>query len=164
LDKPKPKTEKQLAYLDSIIPWSWFIENQTQIKAIEFKGLVGAYGLSSVLFTCEALISTDWGSHPLAQEKYKGKEANNLTLMEATKYWDGRKIKFNGQEYKAFDNWEDFCIHYSDWIVFSGLYQDLLVTTSINEQMKMYALIKGREECYTEFIELLTLLGIKHDI
>ena len=149
-------TKKQQDFLSKVTAWGWFIENQTAVKAAEFKSMQ-SYGLKTTAFILYVIVKSKWGEHPLAQESFKSKDANNLTLMRSNEWWTGRKAKFDGQEYKLFDSWEEFCIHFSDYIVFSGLYKDLLAETDALTQVKL--LTREDSSCYNEVIKLLTLLG-----
>jgi hypothetical protein len=154
-------TKRQLDFIDRLTPWAWIIEQWSAEKAWEFRSLPKAPGYSSILFAVQVIDASNWGTHPLAQEEYKGRPANNITLMEVNEWWDGKKVSFQGKEYKLFSSWEDFCIHFSDTVVFDKKYQSIITEKDFLNQIKL--LTKDDSEYYNRLIELLKLLGIKHE-
>lgn len=152
-------TEKENAFLESLVPWSWYLQEQTRVKALTYKNFAGAYGFNSVLFTAYVLSVTNWGSHPISQEKFKGKDACNLLLLPATELWEGRVVKFDGVDYKLFDSYEEFCIDYSDHLVFSGEYDLLLLEKDYLKQLDL--LTRDDSRCYTSIVKVLSMLGLK---
>lgn len=157
-------TAKQSSFLDKVIPFAWHVESQSAAKAYEYRNLWKANGFSAVLFAVVVIDATDWGNHPLSREEYKGRTANNLTLLPANNWWDGKKISYEGTEYKLFSSWEDFCIHFSDLVVFDKKYKDLLMERSYLNQIKLYSdLTPEPSVCYARLIQLLKVLGIPHE-
>lgn len=160
----KKLTQKQLEYLEILIPWAWDIETQSELKMTQLRGFKRAAGFSAILFACTVILKTNWGEHPLSKEKIKGKESNNLLLLPTTPWWEGRVTKYDGLDYKAFENWEEFCIHFSDLVVFSKKYDQLLVNSNYLSQIKLYCdLTDDNLVCYSDYIKLLKLLGIKSE-
>lgn len=155
-------TEAQIDFINGVVPWSKFVESQTKVKARQLRQL-NSSGLSPILFICEVMVKSNLGSHPLVRDKYRNKPANNLTLLLAPDNWDGKVVSFNNRNYKAFDNWEEFCIHYSDRIVFSKQHDSLLVESNYLKQAEIYGLTKGSDICYDEIVKMMTLLGIKNE-
>lgn len=142
-------TANQRDFLERLIPWSKFVQDQTAIKAQFFKRIKSS-GLLPSVFLSDVIIQSNWGIHPLAQPFYKHKAANNLSLMEATPDWSRRKIKFEGKEYKLFDTWETFSLYYSDHVVFSGQFANLLSTAVIENQTQLLGLYRSELEAYNE--------------
>ena len=150
--------KKQREFTTRLTPWSWFIQGQTAIKAKEFRGMVDAVGLQSVSFILYVVYQSNWGEHPVSRETFQSKDANNLTLLPSNEWWNGRVGKYEGQEYKLFDSWEEFCVHFSDYIVFSNEFAPLLDNPDIYTQLKV--LTREDSRAYNEIIRLLPLLGI----
>lgn len=153
-------SEKERTFLEALIPWSWMVENQTAYKALVYRNFAGAYGLSSILFTCMVLRETNWGSHPLAQEQFKGKDSCNLLLQKPNEFWEGRVVKYDGEDYKLFDSYEDFCIAYTDHVVFSELYDYVILEKDYLKQLEI--LTRDDSRAYNEIIKILSLLGLKN--
>lgn len=161
IDIPRGKlTDKESAFLDSVIPWSWYIQDQTAMKALVFKNFAGAYGLNSIVFLCMVLRASNWGNHPLSAEQFKGKDACNLLLLEKNQYWEGKTVKFDGKDYKLFNSYEHFCVDFADMVVFSGDYDLILLEKDYLKQIKL--LTSEDSRCYDEIIKILSLLGIKN--
>lgn len=152
-------TKKQQDFLDRVIPLGWHTESLTRRKAVEYKGMTEAVGFSSILFVCEVVLATNWGAHPLAQETYKGKPSNNLLLIRPVALWDGPRAKHEGEDYCMYFSWEEFAIEFSDHIVFSGLYNDLLKEKDFRKQIDLFCLTSGTSSDSIE--EVLQLLGVE---
>lgn len=150
--------KKQREFTTRLTPWAWFIQGQTALKAREFRGIEEAVGLQSVAFILYVLYQSNWGEHPVSRETFKAKDANNLTLLPANEWWNGRAAKYEGVEYKLFDSWEEFCVHFSDYVVFSNDLAPLLSNPDIYTQLKV--LTREDSRAYNESIRLLPLLGI----
>jgi len=148
-------TKHQKEFLEKLIPWARFIQEQTRIKANVFKKIKSPHGIFAGLVIADIIYYSNWGEHPLAQEKYRNKLSNNLALLEANDYWSGKSIKYENQDYKLFNDWENFSIHYSDLIVFSGWYSELLKCSRFDEQIFILSLIKPNPVYYNETVKKL---------
>lgn len=133
---------KALAFLEKAIQFSWHVANEVDLKHQFFKG--APLKASSTLILQDILKRTEWGAHPLAQEKYLGtlKDANNLLLMENDSAWTNKTVKHEGKVYKSFPNWSALSTHISDLIVFRPSYQDqyLLSTRVYTKDILKYGL------------------------
>jgi hypothetical protein len=154
-------THRQNEFLTSLLPLALHVEDLTRRKAIEYKGMTGAVGFNSILFICEVLIASDWGTHPLAQETYKGKPSNNLLLIRPVALWDGPRSRYEGEDYCMYLSWDEFAVEFSDHIVFSGIYNDLLKEKDFRKQIEMFCLTSDTSSDSIE--EVLNLLGIKQE-
>lgn len=154
-------TPKQQEFLSALTSLSWHVEDLTRRKAIEYKGMTEAVGFSSILFICEVIIASEWGNHPLAQETYKGKSSNNLLLIRPVALWDGPRARFEGEDYCMYLSWDEFAVEFSDHIVFSGIYNDLLKEKDFRKQIEMFCLTSDTSSDSIE--EVLNLLGIKQE-
>ena len=152
-------TDKQKDFLSSVVALSWHVEDLTRRKAVEYKGMTEAVGFNSALFVCEVIAATEWGAHPLAQETYKGKPANNLLLIKPLALWDGPRARFEGEDYCMYFSWDEFAVEFSDFIVFSGQYNNLLQEKDFMKQIETYCLTSGTS--YDSIEEVLYLLGAK---
>ena len=156
-------TAKQSLFLDRLSPWALEVDYLSQLKAYEYRSL-RSYGFSAILFAAVVIEATDWGTHPLSREEYRGKLANNLTLLPSNSWWDGKKILYKDKEYKLFSSWEEFCIHFSDLVVFDKKYKDILLERSYLKQIKLYSLLTDEPKLmYTKLVNILDQLGIPYE-
>jgi flagellum-specific peptidoglycan hydrolase FlgJ len=154
-------SKQQEEFLSKLTPWAMRCSNETQIKAQEYRSLWRAYGVSSILFVVEVIDKSNWGSHPLAREEFKSRPANNLTLMKSNEFWDGRKVRFDGEDYKMFDSWEDFCNHYSDQMVFPRKYLEILMEKDYSRQIELFCHLTPEDEyAIVRYKQILSDLGI----
>lgn len=107
-------------FLQKAINLSWYIAQEVADKTMFFHG--EEQMVSSTLILADILEKSDWGAHPLAQERYpdlkKGKTCNNLTLLETDKAWDAGIAVYEGKNFKNFQDWGAFATHLSDMISF----------------------------------------------
>jgi len=143
-------------FLDKIIPFGWLVQDLVIDKSREYKGIINPPGLHPLVFIPEVLYKTNWGEHPLAAATYKNKDANNLTLLTVNEFWEGPSIKYEGIEYKLFESYEEFCIHYTDLLVMSD-YDELLEEKDYLRQIEL--LTREDSKCYNGIINILPLLG-----
>ena len=155
----KKLTESQKLFAGSLLPLAEHVQDLTRRKAIEYKGIMEAVGLNPTVFICEVVITSNWGTHPVSQETYKGKSANNLLLLQPVSLWDGPRARFEGQDYCMYLSWDEFAVEFSDYIVFSGLYTYLLKERDIAKQIRYFSLTSGTS-C-DSIDKTINLLGIK---
>lgn len=127
-------------FLNKVIPLARQISDWTRDKAIFIRKKIVSPILPSVV-VADIVIQSGWGSHPLSQPHFNKKYANNLTLMEADDFWQGRVHVLkteNGadKEYRAYQDWIHFATDYSDMIIFTKLYDNLLNTTDYKLQIR----------------------------
>lgn len=148
-------TQNQKEFLERVIPWAKFIQDQTQAKAHVFKNIPSPFGIYASVVLADIIVKSNWGEHPLSQPTYKRKAANNLCLLEATPEWSNEQIKYEGTEFKLFENFESFSIHYSDLIIFSGNFKPLLDTASLEKQTQLMGLYNHSLESYNERLNII---------
>lgn len=146
-------TKDQKEFLERIIPWGVFLQEQTKIKASYFKGIDQSNGIYASIVLSFIIIESNWGTHPVSKDIYKSRPANNLCLLEADDYWEGRKLKLDDKLYRSFEDYEEFFIHYSDIIVFSKWYKDLIETKNFNEQILIFCMQTSQKPYYNEKIK-----------
>ncbi len=155
-------TPQETEFLEIITRWSWRLEALTRQKAQVYLNNHRAQGLSSVLFLCLVLKATTWGNHPLSHDKFRGKDACNLLLLEADEHWEGRSIKYDGILYRLYDSYEDFCVDYSDYIVLQAPeFAEVILEKDYITQLNL--LTRDDSNCYNEIVKILSLLGLKHE-
>ncbi len=78
--------------------------------------------VSSVLLLVDILENSDWGSNGPSKQRFpcpkKGKECNNLLLLETDSSWNSGALIWEGKKYKTFVDWGTFAVHVSDMLVF----------------------------------------------
>lgn len=110
-------TEEQNNFILRLGPWVYFLNQQTRLKAKIIKG-VPFIGVYPSVAMAEILVRSQFGDHPASKEKFRGRQSNNLDLLEVDDSWAGDRTRHNGATYKMFENWQHFFIHWSDQIVF----------------------------------------------
>lgn len=151
----KVLTNPQAEFLVKAVPLARWLQNQTLVKA-DFKGIYSPKGFNASLILADLIHQSNWGEHPLAQKKYRNdgetKYANNLSLLEITPYWKGISLNYGGILYRGYRNWLDFAINYSDLLIFSGQYTDVLRTPDLKLQTKLLSLTKPNSQAYNDDI------------
>lgn len=121
----KGLSEEQRDFLIKASSLAKTISNWIDQKAIFLK-IPNPTKIDSSIILAEMIIESQWGTHPLAQPFYNKKYSNNLTLIPADKYWQGKSHKYNGVSYRSYQDWITFATDYSDRIVFSDKYKHIL--------------------------------------
>lgn len=160
IGKRSELTLHQRRFLESLVLWSEFVFKQTMMKARLFKRQYTSTGLRPSIFIAAVIIATDWENHPISKEKFKTKQANNLLLLEYQHGWCGAKSKYDGRVYKLFDNWEAFCIHYSDLAALKSPAPYLNENLTLEEQLSLYCGLNLTLADYNE--KMLTLIKDLH--
>ena len=124
-------------FLLKIVPIARLIQKWTKNKA-EFVNKLSSHGIFSSIIIANIILKSEWGRHPISQEKFDGKYSNNLLLIKSNKFWTGRTHIYQNNQYKAYKDWEEFCVDYSDWVVFSGLYDKVLDSSILEDQISFY--------------------------
>jgi hypothetical protein len=155
LDDEVDSALEEFNFLERLLPWSKFLNQQTKLKAqwirrIPFDGIFPSIAVADIL------IQTDFGKHPVSKEAFRGRQSNNLALLEVDRIWEGDRTKYLGTTYKMFENWQSFYIHWSDLLVFRS---PLIFTKSYDEQIEVIS--KDRLIGYNE--TMLTLIQ-KYDL
>lgn len=159
------KDEDQVAFLEKLIPRALLIQEYCYYKS-EFNNIDSPYGLLPSVIVSEILIRSNWGKHRVCQEEIvfetpKGiskRYSNNLALLEVGKTWKGKSNIIDGVDYRAYRDWQVFAADYSDYMVFSGLFNEVLAAGSPNEQFELFALTKNNpEEYHRDMLETINI-------
>ncbi len=154
-------TEQEFQFLYKIVPLARLVQSWTKLKA-DFAGVRSPAGVYASLLAAEMLLQSDYGRHPLAQDSYNRKYSNNLALIPAHKYWKGKGHEFEGVKYRAYKDWRDFAVDYSDFLSFSNEYVQVLKAPLLLEQVDKFSLTKPNPIEYNrEVISIITLLGLE---
>ncbi len=126
-------------FLNKVIPLSRQISDWVRDKSIFVRKRIVSPILPSVV-VADLVLQSGWGTHPLSQPYYNKRYANNLAVLEADDFWQGRvhiiKVNEADKEYRAYQDWIHFATDYSDMIVFTKLYDRLLDTTDYKLQIR----------------------------
>lgn len=151
----KSLSVNQQEFLDKVIPLAVLVQNWTIGKS-QFRGRIrSSVGVRASIILADILIASEWGTHPIAQHEYEGKNANNLSLLESSKTFTGKIIKHNGILYRTYRKWHDFAVDYSDHLVFSDQYNEVLRSPDLEEQIAYFCLKKLDNRVYTGKISAL---------
>ncbi len=97
----------------------------------------------------ECIAKSDWGAKDLARKE------NNLALLKGDEFYKGKTVLYDGERYKTYDNWLDFSIDFSDYIVFSGKYTKVLSQYNLEQQLDELNKIQDYSQSYSDTIETL---------
>ncbi len=129
----------QREFFFQAIALSHHLHNQLKCKLGLFYGFDEE--ISSTILLAEILYKSEFGDHPLAQPFYPKKStkfANNLTLLEVDSSWEGKKLKWDGKEYKSFESFDDFCVHWTDLLTFRrGMINNYLISADPPNEYSM---------------------------
>jgi hypothetical protein len=89
--------------------------------------LIPGSGMSLVI-CADLILRSNWGRHPLAAPEFSSVEngkakkrySNNLSLIVSDKNWKEKTNVSEGIPYKAFKDWMEFLVDYTDAIAFRG--------------------------------------------
>lgn len=147
-------TQDQKEFLHVLVPFGRMVQDQTKLKAL-LAGIKSKNGIASSIICSEAIIKSNWNRHKIA-EKY-----NNLTLLESDEYCGIKGKEFEGKRYRYYDSWLDFSVDLSDYYVFSGLYQEVLLARNLDEQIDLISLINPTNDKYCDMmLSLIESLGL----
>lgn len=153
-------TYEQKDFLYKVIPLARLIQEWTRSKA-HFMRLASPCGLKASLTIAEIIIASEWGNHPVAQPVYERKYSNNLMLLEAGEHWKGKTHKHKNTKYRAYKNWSEFAVDYSDHKVFTREHDATLLATKVIDQINLTSLTKGTTIEYNkEIITIINSLGL----
>lgn len=137
----------QQDFLTKIVPLSQLISNWIVGKC-QFANKPTRHGIFPSIIMSEIILKSEWGSHPISKSEYNNKYSNNLTLLEADKFWNGKKQKFENKSYKAYKDWGSWSVDFSDYIVFSGEFDRTLKCTDVSSQIPQWGLTNSNSACY----------------
>lgn len=147
-------TDSKKEYLVKVKHFSLLIQ-QWVIDKADFRNITSDFGIFPELIMAEVMIQSDWGDHPLSQDTYTGRYSNNLLILKADKSWCGKKNKYKDEEYKAYKTWSSFAVDASDHFVFSGMYDDVILSRNLTQQISIFSLGKPDPLCYNEEVNKL---------
>ena len=113
-------------------------------------------GIYPSLILGQVVLESHWGTHPVSRDNHNNRYSNNLSLLEANTSWKGKIQSYEDKKYRAYQNWMHFATDYSDYIVFSGLYDQLLMTEDYLDQLKLLSSLE--EDSLVYQVKLQTLL------
>lgn len=146
--------DEQQDFLRRLVPWSFYLCNQTKLKARFFKG-VPFNGVLPSVSIADIGIQSDWGRHPIAGHTFHSKDANNLALLPVDEVWEGSSLKYKAVNYKTFNNWQTFFVHYSDLLVFDRNKNQIIRTVKLEDQLKAISHTRPTLKLYNEKLESL---------
>jgi hypothetical protein len=87
--------------------------------------------------------------------------SNNLFLLEAGEHWKGKTNEHKGRKYRAYKDWESASIDYTDYIVFSRLYDLPLLCRKDRDQLQALSISKPNyREWFQDTSHLIDLLNL----
>lgn len=143
-------SKEQAEFLDKLIPLAHLVQNYVFNK-VPFTNLeYSPGGLYPSVTVAEILIQSNWGDHPVSKDDMlyntaKGvskRYSNNLTLLEVSEGWKGKSNPYEGKVYRAYKDWQTFAADFSDYIVFSGKFDSVLIEPNPYTQLDLFALTK----------------------
>lgn len=153
-------TLDQKDFLYKVIPLARLIQEWTRSKA-HFIRLGSQGGLKASVTIAEIISVSNWGTHPIAQPNYERKYSNNLILLEAGEQWKGKTHSHSGRKYRAYKNWSEFAVDYSDHKVFTREFDSILLASQPIDQIKLISLTKASTIDYNkEIITIINSLGL----
>ena len=143
---------EQHDFITKLIPLGVLLQEWTCSKTM-FRGKVfSPVGVHAGLLIADICVMSEYGSSPVSKPEYMKKDANNLVLLEAHKGWAGKPVTFNGKSYRTYKTWRDFAVDYSDHIVWSDRFNDVLRTSSLLTQINAFASLRD-STCYTDRVK-----------
>jgi len=147
-------TLEQQIFLCKIIPLAQLIQDWIINKA-QFAKKPSKFGLFPSLVISEIIIQSQWGEHVLSKEEYNNRYSNNLCLLESDKFWIGKKHKYQDKVFRAYKDWGNFATDFTDYVVFSGLFDDILKSNNLEDQLIWWGRTKQDSSSYSGNMELL---------
>lgn len=134
--------ERELEFIVNLVPWSRFLNEQTRLKAfyikrMKFRGLYPSVAIATLA------IKSEFGNNPVSQEVFRGRPSNNLALLHVDEVWEGDKTKYLNINYKMFETYQDFFIHWSDLLVFRS---PLLEVSDYDDQINLFSEVGYNEQ------------------
>jgi flagellum-specific peptidoglycan hydrolase FlgJ len=127
------------------------MQEWTYLKS-EFVGVESPRGIMASIIMAEIIFNSRWGEHPIAQPEVGNKYSNNLVLLEVDSNLPGRFNLHQGKEYRAYKDWEAFCVDYTDYLVFSGLFNIPLLCRREQDQIKALSYTKPNYKLWGQVI------------
>lgn len=147
--KVKGLTFQQQDFFDKVIPLGVVIQNWTWSKCLFRNKVSTSNGIFASILIADMLLSSEWGEHRLAQVDFRGNNSNNLVLLEGEN-WEGKVNLYRGVKYRSYKNWKEFGIDWSDFIVWSDIYNEALICTDVESQAKQYSRSKPDPVVYND--------------
>jgi hypothetical protein len=137
---------QKAAFYQTICQLGRAVQEKTYtVLSKRFRSIKTIVGIKASLVAATCIHSSQWGIHPLAQDRYYASPeqwfyANNLLMWEADSYWHGDVIPFENKTFKSFRTWGDFAIHTSDLYSWSDVYARVMCMPSLGDQLKQVSL------------------------
>lgn len=129
----KHLTEKQLEFLQNLIPFGIVLQQQTYEKSL---GTVPTYnGLYASVAMSDIIVRTNWGTHPAVIDH----TVNNLGLLTKASLPElaCQTKKILGKQFRKYISWYEACDELSTYYVYSGLFEKVLIAKNCDEQMDL---------------------------
>jgi flagellum-specific peptidoglycan hydrolase FlgJ len=153
--------EAEREFFAKVVPIATYISSQTAGKAQWIRNMRDPVGILPSLMIASILHNSQFGNHPVAQKRYGSKPSNNLSLLEAGKYYHGSQVEYRGKDYRAYKDWQQYSIDVSDYIAMSGTFDELLREEDLAKQIMIYSLTQRSPNAYCarikDMIELYSL-------
>jgi len=138
-------SQAQKEFLEKITPVGRHIQKQLYSGTRVIKPIYSPRGIHASIIIAEILVSSDWGTHPAIS-------VNNLALLIAGPYWKGKTVEFDRVKYKSFSDWHEYTINYTDTVIFTVLYEDVLRCLYHSNQIHLLEFIRTEIPDYYEQI------------
>lgn len=113
-------------FFNKALDFAYYLVSEVNMKSSFF--YQDMREVSSTLLLADILDKSQWGTHPLAQNRFpdpkKGKFCNNLLLLEIDKAWTSKTVTYRDVKYKTFEDWGSFATHLTDMLVFRQAFFD----------------------------------------
>lgn len=134
-------------FLLKVKPWAQLVQRYVTGKC-QFRGIESRHGIFASLVAADILVSSEWGTHAVSRPEYDGRPGNNLNLLESFKGYPGKSIVFDGVSYRSYKTWHEFVVDYSDHLVYSDQYLNVLKASTVEEQVLSFSTKKLDKRVY----------------
>lgn len=151
----------ELDFFSKVVPLGMLISEWTVGKA-EFLRVKSPRGMFASLIIAEIFVNSFAGQHPISKDEFNKKFSNNLSLIEVDKYWKGKSHNYGPKSFKAYREWSDFALDYSDIVCVDTRYRALLQTDSLEQQIQELSLTNAIDPLYNEKLKkVINSLGLE---
>jgi hypothetical protein len=147
-------TKPQQDFLVKVVPLARKIQEWTLFKS-SFLNIKCPEGILASITIADIILSSEWGTHPIARPEFNNKYSNNLCLNKAGESWKGKFHIYKDQKYRAYKDWRDFGINLSDDYCFSRDYDHVLGYSREEDQINALSVLKADHKQYAKVISLI---------
>lgn len=141
-------TDEEKVFFVRIVPLAQRIQSQSSLKFEESTGITTG-GIFASLVIADILVSSEFGNHPLAKDKYAPRiPGNNFNLSESSTWWERDRscVLIDGLKYKCYRSWEEFVNNQSDEYAYTDMFDSLLQTTDLETQIYLMHVHRRAED------------------